>query len=288
MAGSVNSETEVGSVLAPEVGIANAEKKQQFRDRAILTFLWKQCRGEESASSSDAVTLSGDLGSTYTDKRAKLIQIFQDRHGFIPPLENQPSEQLLALLVQLHQKGSTEFIPLSRVSNFAENRDIRVEPTRIKGTPFLLEEPSQNSRKNRDFLNSPESFLHAVRVLMRGYTLVSMLNVKGEEWCSLGACQRHVATVESYSRANSRVSHKMHNQIMEAEMATRLEWTKLGQANPGVTLTSIIDTVAQRHAIWPLNSEITRVSTPKGGKWGGDWNSQPRYDQGSSGYTVPG
>ena len=63
----------------------------------------------------------------------------------------------------------------------------------------------------------------------------------------------------------------MHTQIMEAEMATRLEWTKLGQANPGVTLSAIIDTVAQRHAIWPLNSEITRASTPNT-KGKGNWN----------------
>ena len=221
------------------------------------------------------MTTPGDVIVGGVDKRAKIIATFQERHGFIPPLENQPSEQLLMLLVKLHQKGSTEFIPLSRVSNFAENRDIRVEPTRIQGTPFLLETQNQsNGRKNRDFLNLAESFCHAVRVLMHGYAMVSMLDPKGEEWCSIGACQRHITTVESYPRANSRVSHKMHNQIMEAEMATRLEWTKLGQANPGVTLTSIIDTVAQRHAIWPLNSEITRATTYKGGgKWGAnDWS----------------
>ena len=44
LAGAVSSETEVATVLAPEVGIAEADKKVQFMDRAILTFLWKKCR----------------------------------------------------------------------------------------------------------------------------------------------------------------------------------------------------------------------------------------------------
>ena len=227
------------------------------------------------AQNSTELTVTGDLLSDTGDKRTKLLEIFQERHKFLPPLEDQPSETMLAHLVKIHKKKSTEFFPLSRVANFSEGRDIRVEPAKIRGTPFFLETQSAPAKKNTDFLLSAESFCHAVRVLMHGYTLVSMLDPPGEEWCSMGAAQRHIATVEGYSRANSRVSHRMHTQIMEAEMATRLEWTKLGQTNPGVSSTAIIDTLAQRHAIWPLNSEITRVSTPsvKGkGKWTNDWS----------------
>ena len=186
---------------------------------------------------------------------------------------------MLTHLVKLHRKRPTEFFPLSRVSNFSEGRDLRVEPTKIRGTPFFLDSQLTSNKKNNDFLLSAESFCHAVRVLMHGYTLVSMQDPQGDEWCSLGAAQRHITTVEGYSRANSRVSHRMHTQIMEAEMATRLEWAKLDQTNPGVSLTAIIDTVAQRHAIWPLNSEITRAVTPNGsgkgkgqGKWSG-WSN---------------
>ena len=41
---AVSTENEVATVLVPELEITNAEKKVQFRDVAILTFLWKQCR----------------------------------------------------------------------------------------------------------------------------------------------------------------------------------------------------------------------------------------------------
>ena len=281
MAGAVSSETELSAQMVPEAGISSQEKKHRLRDRAILTAICKQCRKWDEEETVP-VTKSGDLEGESGDKRATLLAEFGARHGFLPPLENQPSQSMLTHLIKLHKNRSTEFFPLSRVTNFADGRDIKVEPTRIKGTPFLLE--SQNpsgARKNQEYLQSAESFCHAVRVLMHGYTIVSMADPRGEEWCDLGAAQRHIATVEGYSRANSRVSHRMHPQIMEAEMATRLEWTKLGQTNPGVSLTAIIDTVAQRHAIWPLNSEITRSGQTKGkGKWSGDWQmNQTRSDK---------
>ena len=266
--------------------MSEQEKKDRFRDKAILTALWKQCRAADEAVTNETNDPSDSVFEI--DVRAKLLDTFQKRHNFIPPLENQPSETMLTHLVKLHKKRSTEFFPLSRVSNFSEGRDIRVEPTKIRGTPFFLESQLTSSKKNNDFLLSAESFCHAVRVLMHGYTMVSMLDPQGDEWCSLGAAQRHISTVEGYSRANSRVSHRMHTQIMEAEMATRLEWTKLGQTNPGVSLTAIIDTVAQRHAIWPLNSEITRaVPTNSFGKgkgggkvsiWQNEWQGLGKGD----------
>ena len=49
LAGAASTEEEVGRVLAPEVGISNADKKQQFRDRAILIYMWKQCRANPGA-----------------------------------------------------------------------------------------------------------------------------------------------------------------------------------------------------------------------------------------------
>ena len=268
--------------MAPEVGISDHDKKDRFRDKEILTALWKQCRIECEAGPGNAeMNNTGD--STFeVDIRAKLLDISQKRHNFIPPLGNQPAESMLTHLIKLHKKRSTEFFPLSRVSNFSEGRDVRVEPTKIRGTPFFLDSQLTSNKKNNDFLLSAESFCHAVRVLMHGYTLVSMQDPQGDEWCSLGAAQRHIATVEGYPRANSRVSHRMRTQIMEAEMATRLEWTKLGQTNPGVSLTAIIDTVAQRRAIWPLNSEITRAITTrtkgqgKWTNWSNDWNSPPK------------
>ena len=55
----------------------------------------------------------------------------------------------------------------------------------------------------RDFLLSAESFVHAIRVLMHGYALVSMGDEPGSEWVALGTALARVATVGDFSRANS-------------------------------------------------------------------------------------
>ena len=90
----------------------------------------------------------------------------------------------------------------------------------------------------------------------------------GGEWCSLEAAPRHISTVESFPRANSKSAGSLHYRIMEAEAAVRSERAKLGQAQPGISLTAIIDVVAQRHAIWPLLSEFAKhpTRTQKGQK----------------------
>ena len=90
------------------------------------------------ASSQSESTMFGENETGIKDKRSKLLGIFRQRHGFIPPLENQPSESTLSHLVKLHEKRSAEFFPLSRVTNFADGRDIKIEPTKIKGTPLCL------------------------------------------------------------------------------------------------------------------------------------------------------
>ena len=131
--------------------------------------------------------------------------------------------------------------------------------------------------KNRDYTLSAESFCHAVRVLLHGYTFVSMADAPGNEWVSYEAATSHIATVENISRANSKVSHRMHTQIVDSEAAVRTEWAKLGQNRPELNLTNIIEIVAQRHAIWPLASEFTKVSVKGKGKWNNDWYQRP-YD----------
>ena len=73
-----------------------------------------------------------------------------------------------------------------------------------------------------------------------------------------GGGSPHVSTVENLSRANSKAAGPMHGRIVEAEAVVRSEWTKLGQAQPGISLTAIIDVISQRHAIWPLLSEFTK------------------------------
>ena len=222
------------------------------------------------------MTITG--GNGVKAKRAKLLETFKQRHGFLPILGNQPSEATLTLLVEMHANRSIEFFPLARVSNFSDGRDIKVEPQRIRGTPFLLEANGSGiTRKNTDFLASAEVFGHAVRVLMHGYALVSMSDEPGNEWRGLESALKHVSTVENYTRANAKAGSSMLPRIMEAESSVRSEWTKLGQSDPGVSLSAIIDIVAQRHAIWPLISEFTSHNKVKGGKGKSTQRQQPWY-----------
>ena len=102
---------------------------------------------------------------------------------------------------------------------------------------------------------------------MRGCAIVSMADAPGEGRCNLEAALQHVSAVESLSRANSKSAGALHYRIMEAEAAVRSEWTKLGQAQPGGSLTAIIDVVSQRHAIWPLLSEFTKYTTRTNKGW---------------------
>ena len=255
----------VDNILGP-AGIDTQPAVEKLRARSVTVHLWQTCCAADRGSVEEEVTFDGETG--LKGKRARFLEVFRNRYGFLPSLENQPSESCLGLLMKMHANRSTEFFPLSRVANFADGRDLKIEPQKIKGTPFLMEATALGlTKKNNEFLQSTESFCHAVRVLMHGYAIVSMADPAGQEWCSLEAALRHVSTVESFSRANSKVAGALHHRVMEAEAAVRSEWAKLGQAQPGISLTAIIDVVSQRHAIWPLLSEFTR-HTPRSQKGG--------------------
>ena len=133
------------------------------------------------------------------------------------------------------------------------------------------------SKKITNFYFHRDRFCHSVRVLMHGYALASMLDPVGQEWCGLEAALSHISTVENLSRMNSKTGGNMHPRIVEAEGAVRSEWTKLGQAQPQISLSAIIDVISQRHAIWPLLSEFTRTQTPR---WKGDKNGQKGQEKG--------
>ena len=76
----------------------------------------------------------------------------------------------------MHTDRSAGFFPLTRVSNFADGRDIREEPQRTGGAPLLMEPNGINTtRENNDFLASAEAFGRAVRVLMHGSALAQRL-----------------------------------------------------------------------------------------------------------------
>ena len=135
------------------------------------------------------------------------------------------------------------------------------------------------SRRSNDFLLSPESFCRSVRVLMYGYAIVSMADQKGSEWRSLEADLHHVSAVENLSRAKSRPDGPMRGRIDEAEEAARSEWAKLGQAQPCISLTAIIDVISHRHAIWPLLSEFARNVATRNNR--GGWGEKGWNDKGN-------
>ena len=104
-------------------------------------------------------TVFGEQVHVVKDKRARLLEIFRTRHGFFLPIANQPSEQTLGLLIKLQETRCVEFFPLSRVTNYAEGRGIKVEPAKIKGIAFLMEKETISlTAKNRDFLVSAVAF----------------------------------------------------------------------------------------------------------------------------------
>ena len=152
-----------------------------------------------------------------------------------------------------------------------------------------MEDYGLSINKNNEFLSSAEAFTHAVRVLMHGYAIASMADPPGREWCGLEAALRHVSVVGNMSRANSKSTAMMRGRIMEADAAVRMEWVKLGQLQPDISLSAIIDVVAQRHSIWPLMSEFARPTfTGMGGKhtWQdrrGGRSSGPREGEGKGG-----
>ena len=164
----------------------------------------------------------------------------------------------------MHREHSTEFFHLSRVGDYSEGRGLKIEPRKIKGAPFFMEASAfMISKKITNFSPPPESFFHSTRVLMHGYALASMLDPRRKEWCGLEAALVQISTVGNLSRANSKSAGNMRPRIVEAEGAVRSEWAKLGQSQPQISLSAIIDAISQRHAIWPLLSEFTRSQTPR-------------------------
>ena len=65
------------------------------------------------------------------------MNAFTTRYNFSIPLESQPSDNTLLLVAKMHDRKSGEFVPLSKVSGPAEVRDIKLEPTRIKGRRYF-------------------------------------------------------------------------------------------------------------------------------------------------------
>ena len=198
-----------------------------------------------------------------TDKRQKLLNAFFERYRFHLQLENQPSDNTLHLLVKLHSRRAADFVSLARVTNLADGRDIRAEPhTRAKlGKDVAIVLENATSRKQSDFNSTPDAFVHAVRVLMFGYALVSAGDPAADTWCDLDASFSHMSRVEQLVKLDSKSNHNMHSRLMDSEMQIRAEWARIAQNSPLLSLGEIIAIVSQRHTFWPWVAEF-RTTKP--------------------------
>ena len=200
--------------------------------------------------------MTTDLPATQ-NRRVELLNKFFERYNFQIPLENQPSDPALLLVIKAHQRKSCEFIPLSKITNAVDGRDLKIDNTRVKlNAELTLDLGTTSKKRTSDFQNSPETFVHAVRVLMISYALVSVTDPIEDTWCSYNAAQQHISTVETFSRASSKANFSMFSRVMDAEMSVRSEWTRVSQAESSLSLSQIIATVAQRYTLWPALHEF--------------------------------
>ena len=163
----------------------------------------------------------------------------------------------------MRKHRSAEFIPLSRATSFAENKDVRVDHIRIKGTNGdLLLDPSKSlSRKTSDFNRDPDIFAFAIKLLMRAYVLVSCNDQPKGMWLPLQSAIKHINAVETFARACARVHYGLHPKLLEAEMSARKEWHRVATADPALSLEEIIELVSHRRSIWPPSLEIKPTNT---------------------------
>ena len=200
--------------------------------------------------------------------RAVLLESFKSRYGHQLALENQPNDQTLALVVKMHARKAVDFISLAKVGSASDSHSIVTEPLRLKETPFFIDPKYLNQgndprRRKNDYLSSSDSFVHSVRVLMYAYVLASARDAPGAEWCNLTAAHLHVAAVEHFARLDSRAGHFLHKRLLECEMSIRIEWTRVQQAQPTLSLTDIIHIVSQRHSVWPMEMEFRQPPPPQ-------------------------
>ena len=193
--------------------------------------------------------------------RAILLNSFKLKYGHQLALENQPNDTTLALVVEMHSRRAVDFISLAKVGSASDTHSVGVEPLRLKETPFLIHPKSLNlgddprKRKN-DYLTSTDSFVRAVRVLMYAYVLASARDAAGLEWCNLTAAHLHVATVEHFTRLDSRAGRALRKRLLECEMSIRIVWTRFQQAQPELSLTEITHIVGQRRSVWHMEMEF--------------------------------
>ena len=155
------------------------------------------------------------------------------------------------------------------MTSLSEFKNIRTDQRKIalsRGAEIVFDREPNQSKRNNDFLHPGECLIAAVRTLMYGYVIVSSRDPEGQMWCDLDAGLSHISTVEHFLRLNTKNGIGLRQKIVDAEMAVRMEWTRVQQLNPDMSLSEIISTVTNRHTIWPSIGEF-RTKAPVQKEW---------------------
>ena len=196
-----------------------------------------------------------DVESMGENDRTQLVAAFLARYGHEIPLEIQGGGKLLARLRKCKASGVAEMIHLSR----ALPATTLVGEDRVQnlGRGVTLRLSDHEVAKAR-FMDGPWNYLYHLRVLMMSYVIVS-LDVQGDEeaWCSLTAANNHISLVERAFRADGRFQDRSFRTIAAVDESVRHEWRKASIANPGSTLTQVMEKTAERfHAAWPTDAQL--------------------------------
>ena len=225
----------------------------RIRDKASTILLWQACRKAVSETMDNTPETTGIDLALSNDKRSELLAGFRVRYNVGLPIEYQPSDATLEISMRTHARKSAEFIPLSKVNNLIDGRDFHSEPVRLSKN-LTIDLAGPNKRTASDFNTSAEPFLHAVRVIMNGYALVSANDTV--PWCSLEADRKRLTIGGNISRASSKSQHTAHNKILDTEMQVRCEWARISQSDTRYSLSDVIEIVAHRHSIWPITADL--------------------------------
>ena len=138
------------------------------------------------------------------------------------------------MLVKLRAKRPADFAPLTRVTNFADGRDLPTEPHTKEKIANGVSTVSGNStpRRQPDFNTTPDAFAHAVRALMMGYALASAGEPAENTWCDLEAANIHDSRAVKLAQLDRKSNHVTHSRLTDSELQIGAEWARIAKNSP--------------------------------------------------------
>ena len=263
-AATTNAEV-VDDILGP-AGIDTIEPQHKLPAKAATRAAWREAKEifdrslATTSKTATTTTMVSPDEEIDPDVRRRLVEEFSRRFGWKIPMEDQPSDVLLALTVSHHRRRAADFIALSKATPVNDGGDQTLTgPTQVAGTGLFL--MTTAPKKAGDFSVSGATFVHAIRLLMYGYTLASRQDEKDAEWLPLEVAMLYIAFIDKLVRLDSKGNNTYRARIMETEQTVRKEWFRAAQENPGLTLGEIIVAAQNKTAnLWPMQSELTAAA----------------------------